>query len=157
MKSYPTVDRVGVDPYRALLEKSAAAFKPDKSIQAKPFRINSIEAQWLIPETRGDRRVILYVHGGGFIAGSMHSHRDLASRIAKACEGKTLIFNYRLAPEHPFPEGLADVGTVYDWLTRECGDHHDIILMGDSPGQALPFPSCHGFWRTGARFRPVPS
>lgn len=137
LKSYPTVDRVGVAPYRTLLEKSAAAFKPDKSVEAKPFRINSIEAQWLIPETRGDRRLILYVHGGGFIAGSMHSHRDLASRIAKACEAKVLIFNYRLAPEHPFPQGLTDVGTVYDWLTREHGDRHDIILMGDSAGAGL--------------------
>ena len=137
LKSHPTVDQVGVQPYRTLLEKSAVAFKPDKSVQTKPFMINSMEAQWLIPETHGDRRVILYVHGGGFIAGSIHSHRDLASRIAKACEAKALIFNYRLAPEHPFPEGLMGVRTAYEWLIRECGDRHDIVLMGDSAGAGL--------------------
>ncbi len=154
LKTYPTVDQVGVDPYRVLLEKNAAAFKPDKSVQTKPFRIDSIEAQWLIPETSGDKRVILYVHGGGFIAGSMHSHRDLASRVAKACEAKVLIFNYRLAPEHPFPQGLTDVETVYDWLTREHGDRHDIILMGDSAGAGLALSLLSGLL---ADRRPLPA
>jgi acetyl esterase/lipase len=137
LKSHPTIDQVGVQPYRTLLEKSASAFRPDRSVQTEPFIINSMEARWLIPETRGDRRVILYVHGGGFIAGSIHSHQDLASRIAKACNAKALIFNYRLAPEHPFPEGLTDVGTAYEWLTREYGNTHDIVLVGDSAGAGL--------------------
>ena len=137
LKSHPTIDQVGVQPYRTLLEKSASAFRPDKSVQTESFMIDSMEARWLIPETHGNRRVILYVHGGGFIAGSIHSHQDLASRIAKACDAKALIFNYRLAPEHPFPEGLTDVGTAYEWLTREYGNTHDIVLVGDSAGAGL--------------------
>ena len=137
LKSHPTIEQVGVQPYRTLLEKSATAFRPDKSIQMHPFMINAVEAQWLFPETHDGRRMILYVHGGGFIAGSMNSHRDLASRIAKVCDAKVLIFNYRLAPEHPFPEGLMDVRTVYEWLIRECRDSHDIILVGDSAGAGL--------------------
>jgi len=137
LKSHPTIEQVGVQSYRTLLEKSAAAFKPDKSIQTRPVMINSIEAKWLFPETHDERRIILYVHGGGFIAGSMNSHWDLASRIAKACDAKILIFNYRLAPEHPFPEGLTDVRTVYEWLTAQFGEGHDIFLVGDSAGAGL--------------------
>lgn len=137
LRSHPTVDQIGVAAYRTLLEKSAAAFQPDPSVRTEPLMMDGLEAQWLIPEICGDRRIILYVHGGGFIAGSMHSHRDLASRIAKACEAKTLIFNYRLAPEHPFPAGLTDVGTAYDRLVREYGGRHDLIIMGDSAGAGL--------------------
>lgn len=137
LKSHPTIEQVGVQPYRTLLDKSAAAFKPDSSLQIKPITIGSIEAQWLFHETLESKRIILYVHGGGFIAGSMTSHRDLASRIAAACDAKVFIFNYRLAPEHPFPEGLADVRTAFEWLTRQCGDTHDIIIMGDSAGAGL--------------------
>jgi len=137
LKSHPTVEQVGVQAYRTLLEKSAAAFKPDKSLKTTPFMINSIEAQWLFREHFENKRIVLYVHGGGFIAGSMNSHRDLASRIARACDATGLVFNYRLAPEHPFPEGLTDIRTVYEWLIRAYGDQHDIILAGDSAGAGL--------------------
>ena len=137
LKTQPTFEDVGVGAYRSLLEKSALAFKPNRSTQSKAFKIKAIEAQWLSPENFNGQRVILYVHGGGFIAGSMNSHRDLASRIANACDAKLLIFNYRLAPEHPFPEALTDVGTVYKWLTGQYGDTHDIILAGDSAGAGL--------------------
>ncbi|MFA5902382.1 MAG: alpha/beta hydrolase [Desulfobacula sp.] len=155
LKTHPTFEEIGVHSYRSLLEKSAATFKPDKSVMTQSFIAGSIEAQWLFPENLNGRRVILYVHGGGFIAGSINSHRDLASRIAKACDAKLLIFNYRLAPGHPFPEGLSDVRTTYEWLYRQYGDNHDIILAGDSAGAGLvlsllselpsdrvPFPVC---------------
>jgi epsilon-lactone hydrolase len=137
LKTHPRYEDLCVEPYRLLLEKGAAAFKPDKSIQTKPFTINSIEAQWLLPEAHDNGKIIFYVHGGGFIAGSIRSHQDLASRIAKASGTKLLIFNYRLAPEHPFPEALTDVGTVYEWLTGQYGKSHDIILAGDSAGAGL--------------------
>ncbi len=137
LKTHPTFEGIGIQSYRTLLEKSAAAFKPDASIKTNPFMIDTIEAQWLCPENHNSRRIILYVHGGGFIAGSINSHRDLASRIAKACDAKVLIFNYRLAPEHPFPEGLTDVRTVYEWLADQFREIHNIILMGDSAGAGL--------------------
>ena len=137
LRSRPTIEQVGVQPYRTLLEKNTLAFKPDPSIQTEPVMINSIEAQWLFPGNKMTPRVILYVHGGGFIAGSILSHIDLAARIAAACDAKLLIFNYRLAPEHPFPEGLTDVRNVYEWLTAQYRDSHDIILAGDSAGAGL--------------------
>ena len=75
--------------------------------------------------------------GGGYIAGSMVSHRDLASRIAMASNAKCLIFNYRLAPEHPFPEGLEDVKKVYQWLSDTFQSSQKISLVADSAGAGL--------------------
>ena len=137
LKSHPTFESIGIESYRNLLEKSAMAFKPDKSIKLKPLLIKTIEAQWLLPPQPNEKRIIMYVHGGGYIAGSMNSHRDLASRIAIASDAKVLIFNYRLAPEHPFPYGLTDVKAVYQWLTENFKDTEKISLVADSAGAGL--------------------
>ncbi|NOX34855.1 MAG: alpha/beta hydrolase [Deltaproteobacteria bacterium] len=137
LRSRPGFDSVGIGQYRKLLEKSAFAFKPYKSIKVEPFCIKGIEAQWLLPLHHNEKRIIMYIHGGGYIAGSINSHKDLASRIAKASNAKVLIFNYGLAPEHPFPEGLTDVKTMYQWLFDNYYDTCKISLAADSAGAGL--------------------
>ncbi len=137
LKSQPTFESVGIKSYRNLLEKSALAFKPDKSINFESFHIKAVEAQWILPLHHYEKRIILYIHGGGYIAGSINSHRDLASRIAVASDAKVLIFNYRLAPEHPFPKGLMDVKTVYQWLLDNFLYPHRISFVADSAGAGL--------------------
>ena len=137
LKTRPTFESVGIEPYRQLLEKGAAAFKPDASVKMKPFQINHIPAQWIIPPNADEKRTILYIHGGGYIAGSINSHKDLASRIALAAQGKILIFNYSLAPEKPFPAGLNDCKTIYQWLLSQTGPDDRICLGGDSAGGGL--------------------
>lgn len=137
LKSRPSFDSIGIKKYRELLEKSALAFKPDKSIETESFHIKNIEAQWLLPLNHNEKHIVMHIHGGGYIAGSIKSHRDLASRIAKACEAKVLIFNYKLAPEHPFPAGLKDVKTVYKWLTNKYPDGYRISIVADSAGAGL--------------------
>lgn len=155
LKTRPTFESVGIRPYRQLLEKSAAAFKPSAAISCDDFKINHIPARWLTPPDVKKMRTIIYVHGGGYIAGSMNSHRDLASRIAMAAKARLLIFDYRLAPENPFPDGINDVKTVYRWLLSQTGPDHKVCLIGDSAGAGLalallsiilkekmPAPSC---------------
>ncbi|MBC2704883.1 alpha/beta hydrolase [Desulfobacula sp.] len=149
LKSRPTFESVGIESYRKLLEKSAIAFKPNKSIKAEPFRIKAIEAQWLLPLHHNKKRIIIYIHGGGYIAGSINSHRDLASRIAIASDAKVLIFNYRLAPEHPFPDGLTDVREVYQWVTDNFQDSHKINLVADSAGAGLALALLSGLLTDG--------
>ncbi len=137
LKSRPSFDSIGIRQYRKLLEKSALAFKPDKSVKMESLNINGIQAAWLTPADPHQGRIIMYVHGGGYMAGSITSHRDLAARIAMACKARVLIFNYRLAPEHPFPQGLEDVITVFQWLNDTRGPSHKISLAGDSAGGGL--------------------
>ncbi len=158
LKSQPTFESIGIKAYRNLLETSALAFKPDKSVKIDPFQINNIEALWVSPLKCSKKRIIMYIHGGGYIAGSIISHRDLASRIALASSTKVLLFNYRLAPEHPFPKGLRDVKTVYQWLAKNFLISHKISIVADSAGaglglallsqvltDSLPIPSCSVF------------
>lgn len=135
--SRPSIETIGVKAYRKLLEKSARVFKHDPLIREEPVEINGIQALWLIPPGCDEKRMVVYIHGGGFIAGSINSHKDLASRIATESCSKLLIFNYRLAPEYPFPAGLNDVCSVYNWVVDTFSKTHSINLAGDSAGGGL--------------------
>ena len=137
LKARPTFESIGIGPYRQLLENSAKAFKPHRSIQFKPVHDETLEAVWVIPPASSEDHVIFYVHGGGFIAGSINSHKEMASRIAMASRSKLLLFNYRLAPEHPFPQGLNDVKHAYEWLCRQTDTIKSVSIVGDSAGGGL--------------------
>jgi acetyl esterase/lipase len=75
-------------------------------------------ALWVNPLGAAVDRVILFLHGGGFIAGSINCHRKLAAHLAKATGCRALIPAYRLAPESPFPAQLDDAFGIYQWLLR---------------------------------------
>ena len=158
LKSRPTFDQTGIEKHRALLEKGALAFGTDKSVMLESFDIHGIEAARLIPEDTSSGKTILYLHGGGFMAGSIHSHRDLGSRIAKAACAELLLIDYRLAPEHPYPAGLDDVLTAYKHLLDQGISPEKLCIAGDSAGgglalsllvrlrmEHLPMPGCAVF------------
>lgn len=137
IKSRPSLGSIGVEQYRVLLEKSAAMFKLDKTVVCEHVILDSIPGAFLTPHDSKGKRVILYLHGGGFIAGSINSHRDLATRIAKASNAKLLLIDYRLAPEHKFPAGLYDALDAYKWLLNRNISPENIIVAGDSAGGGL--------------------
>jgi epsilon-lactone hydrolase len=97
-----------------------------------------IKAQMIsTPQSRPDRH-ILYLHGGGFTAGSPSLYRGLTWRLAKVCRANVLCIDYRLAPEHPFPAALDDSMAAYRWLIGR-GDPRRMAVMGDSAGGGLAF------------------
>ena len=81
--------------------------------------------------------IIFYLHGGGYAAGSVGSHRDLIDRLAHHSKRKVLAIEYRLAPEHPFPAGLEDSLRAYRGLLRDGYDPREIAIGGDSAGGGL--------------------
>ncbi|HEY7146818.1 MAG TPA: alpha/beta hydrolase fold domain-containing protein [Streptosporangiaceae bacterium] len=62
-----------------------------------------VPAEWVGPADAGDRRVLLYFHGGGYQMGSLATLRHLVALLAAAASARALSVDYRLAPEHPFP------------------------------------------------------
>lgn len=97
-----------------------------------PVSANGVPGEWIIPNKTTNGRCILYVHGGTFFAGNIESHRPLAANIAVAAQARTLIIDYRLSPENPYPAGLEDVTTAYRWL-REKVAPKDIAIASDLP------------------------
>lgn len=82
--------------------------------------------------------VLLYLHGGGFIACSPETHRSLVGSLVQRIRGRAYVPSYRLAPEHPFPAALDDARAAYRYLLDEMGvNPARLVLAGDSAGGGL--------------------
>jgi len=81
--------------------------------------------------------LIIYFHGGGYIGGSIASHRNLTGNLVLQSRSKVLSVEYRLAPEHPHPAAVEDAVTVYQWALSKGYEPHNIALAGDSAGGGL--------------------
>lgn len=123
---------------RTFVEKSARlSGKIPNGMWTKQVDIYGINAEWLIADEASDEKVMLYLHGGGYVSGSIQSHRVLCIPLAEHTGVRILTPEYRLAPEHPFPAALEDVLSVYLWLLEQGYESKNIFLAGDSAGGGL--------------------
>ena len=98
---------------------------------------DGVRVMVITPVDADRRRVIQFLHGGGYRLSSIESHRKLASHIAKAAGAIAFSVEYRLAPEHRHPAQVEDSLTVYRWLLGRGYHGHEIALVGDSAGGGL--------------------
>ncbi len=98
---------------------------------------NGVRAMWAIPKDCAQDRVALCTHGGGYVTGSMYTHRKLFGHIAKKVGCKSLILHYRRAPEHTHPAQVNDAVSAYEWLLAEGYKPEHMFTTGDSAGGAL--------------------
>jgi acetyl esterase/lipase len=80
---------------------------------------------------------VLWFHGGGYVAGSLVTHRQFAARLAVAGPARVVNVAYHLAPEHPFPRALDDALDAYRGLLGAGVAHREIVVGGDSAGGGL--------------------
>ncbi len=107
------------------------------NVICKPRVIAGRHAECLISENSRGKGCILYLHGGGYVAGSITSHRHLASYFASATACMVVLLDYRLAPESPFPSAILDVENAYESLLAEGFEASGIAIIGDSAGGGL--------------------
>jgi epsilon-lactone hydrolase len=82
-------------------------------------------------------RAVLYLHGGGYVIGSINTHRRLAYDISAASGARVLVIDYRLAPEHPFPAAVEDAAKAWRWLLQQNFATNRLAIAGDSAGGGL--------------------
>ncbi|MGH0034209.1 MAG: alpha/beta hydrolase [Myxococcota bacterium] len=101
--------------------------------------LGEVRAEWIEPaEGAGDDApVVLFLHGGGYVFGSIDSHRDLACRLALAAGSRVALIDYRLAPQHPFPAALNDALAAYRALLDRGIPPTRVVVAGDSAGGGL--------------------
>ncbi|MFF7549405.1 alpha/beta hydrolase [Streptomyces canus] len=87
-------------------------------------------ALWAIPEGADPDRALLHFHFGGSVTASMHSDRKAAGHIAKAAGARSLVVDFRLASEHPYPAQLDDAETAYRWLLSQGYEPRNIGSTG---------------------------
>ena len=109
---------------------------PPRGTLTETVDADGVRAAWIAaPQTRDDV-CILHFHGGGYMVGTEPLYRDFTWRISAAACARVLYFDYRLAPEHPFPAALDDAVRVYRWLTARI-EPRRIAVVGDSAGGGL--------------------
>jgi acetyl esterase/lipase len=97
-----------------------------------------VRAMWAVPHGCAPDRVVLCLHGGGFIGGSIYTHRKLYGHLGKATGLRTLSVDYRRTPEHRYPAPHDDAATAYRWLFEKEGlAAGSVALAGDSAGGGL--------------------
>jgi acetyl esterase/lipase len=92
---------------------------------------------WLVPHGAVKDRVVLALHGGGFVVGSMYTHRKLFAHIARAIGARALVPDYRRPPEHAHPAPLEDTFAAYRWLLEQGIEASHTVYVGDSAGGGL--------------------
>jgi len=112
-------------------------FPPAADVAFEKVKANGVPAEWSSTPGAAHNRVIMYVHGGGYVIGSIASHRHLVSELGRAAGTRALSLDYRLAPEHPFPAAVDDALAGYRFLLAEGFEPGNIAIAGDSAGGGL--------------------
>ena len=105
-----------------------------QGVEIEKLEIEGIPAEWISPSGTQQDKIILHLHGGGYVSGGIDSHQMMCVLMAQTLKMKVLLPEYRLAPEQPFPAALDDALKVYRWLEAKGHQPGDIILSGDSAG-----------------------
>jgi len=120
--------------YAALFQRLGAG---PAAMDFSPGQLGSVAGEWV---GAGDpERVILYFHGGGFIAGSPETHRPLVGRLVQASGLNAFSVKYRLAPEYLFPAAVRDGIDAYRALLAKGVQGASVVLAGDEAGGGLAF------------------
>jgi len=110
---------------------------PLPGVTATPVDAGGVPATWFSATGGAAGRIVLYLHGGGYVMGSVRSHRPLLERLALAVQGRVLALDYRLAPEAPFPAAVEDACAAWHWLLASGAAPERIAVAGDSAGGGL--------------------
>ncbi|HAJ36252.1 MAG TPA: hypothetical protein DCL15_11215, partial [Chloroflexi bacterium] len=133
----PCGDIRSADAIRQPLDR-LSVITPRSPIQRQVITTPFFAGEWLTPPHVDARRVVLYLHGGGYVSGSPATHLAVTTQLAQAAGARLFALDYRLAPEHPFPAALEDAWAVYWWLlTEEHVAPAQIVVAGDSAGGGL--------------------
>jgi monoterpene epsilon-lactone hydrolase len=98
---------------------------------------NGVRSEWTSTPDADHGKAVLFLHGGGYVIGSLDSHRHLAAEVGRAARARTLAIDYRLAPEHPFPAAVDDSLAAYRYLLANGMPSGGITIAGDSAGGGL--------------------
>jgi monoterpene epsilon-lactone hydrolase len=125
--------------FRAEAERftNSRLFRMPAGIEVAPVSLNGLPAEWILPAQAAKDRIILYFHGGGYVSGSCQTHRSLVAKLVKGTGVGAFLFDYRLAPEHPFPGALEDALAAYRWLLAQGVSPARIVFAGESAGGGL--------------------
>lgn len=127
----------GVAERRQRLDALGAQYPLPGDVQVERVNANGVSAEWTTAPEADPACAMLYLHGGGYMAGSLVSHRHMIAQAGREARCRTLALDYRLAPEHPFPAALEDAVSGYRFLLSQGFQPARIAIAGESAGGGL--------------------
>jgi len=120
-----------------LLKRSLPRVRLEAGVRREAVLAGGVACEWIVPDHCLPDRVLLYLHGGGFVFGLTPQHLKMGAWLANKMAVRLLMVDYRLAPDHPFPAALDDCVAAYLWLLEQGFPAHKIAVAGDSAGGNL--------------------
>jgi acetyl esterase/lipase len=133
-------NRVRSEDYRQRrkdMDARALEYKIASDVTVEPVTANGVRAEWTSTPNDARDGALMWLHGGGYVIGSLVSHRHLVSEAGRAAKIWGLAVDYRLAPEHPFPAAVEDALSGYRYLLSRGIRPERIAIGGDSAGGGL--------------------
>ena len=137
LRSRPGPETPDVAEIRARFEKMGEFLGGAPDGKCEKVDAGGVPAEWVTAPGCDPMRAVLYLHGGGYVIGSINTHRRLAYDISAASGARVLVIDYRLAPEHPFPAAVEDAETAWRWLLQQGFATSRLAIGGDSAGGGL--------------------
>ena len=137
LRSRPVVENPPVADMRKGFDVLASKFPLTPEFTFTRIDAGGVPAAWVEAPGADSGRTMLYLHGGGYVIGSIDTHRELAGRLSQAAAARVLIIDYRLAPENPYPAAVEDAAAAYRWLLANGADPARTVIAGDSAGGGL--------------------
>jgi acetyl esterase/lipase len=139
-----TLSKMFKEKHMSITENRASSLKTaqrtnriPKGVDVERFAIEGIPSAWITPADAVKDKVILHLHGGGYVLGGIDSSLMMCILMAQTLKMKVLLPEYRLAPENPFPAAVDDAVKIYRWLLAQGYASKNIIVSGDSAGGGL--------------------
>src|SRR5215471_4823837 len=120
----------GLNERRSRLDALGTRYSLPADLRVEAADANGVAAEWTTTPEAEPSRVVLFLHGGGYVSGSLDSHRHMIGQAGREAQTRTLSLAYRLAPEHPFPAALEDVIAGYQYLLSQGFDPNALLLPG---------------------------
>ena len=137
-RAHGLVENPDLEKHRQSQDHIGELLGNSKEIQYRPVDIEGMDAEWVsVNRAHMKKYVILHCHGGGYSTGSSIYARTLTSKLASGTSMDVLCFDYRLAPEHPYPAATEDAMKAWNYLMLLGYGARDVIVTGDSAGGNL--------------------
>ena len=120
-----------------LLKRNLPRVRLEAGVRREAVLADGAACEWIVPDNCLPDRVLLYLHGGGFVFGLTPQHLKMGAWLAKKMAVRLLMVDYRLAPANPFPAALDDCVAAYLWLLKQGFLAQKIAIAGDSAGGNL--------------------
>lgn len=141
---HSVVENVDIEKHRQSQDYFGALLGNNKEAAIREIEIEGMYGEWVsVNRAHMKKYVILYCHGGGYSTGSSLYARTLTTKLAMSTSMDVLSFDYRLAPEHPYPAALEDAMKAWNYLMLLGYGARDVIIAGDSAGGNLALVLVH--------------